>query len=198
MPFALTMTGKTGQRLFPVTIGISARRDLASKTRMTADSSLHKMAGMQKLMSGAVLLMLLATATLALGQKDKDNEPTSWIYFNVVKEDNGKPVRNAAVIMHPVNANGKQGRGDMELKTSPEGKTDFDGVPYGMLRVQVIASGFQTYGEDFDISKEKTEITIKLKRPQGQFSIYDDHAKGNSPPAKQDPSPADPKDKKPN
>ena len=71
-------------------------------------------------------------------------------------------------------AKGKQSRGGLELKTSPEGKCDFDGIPYGVLRVQVLAHGFQTYGEDFDIEKPKTEITIKLKRPQGQFSVYDD------------------------
>ena len=159
---------------------------------------LHKMTSMNKLMGGAIVLAMLATASLAVGQKDKDNEPTSWVYFNVIKEDNGKPVRNAAVIMHPVNDKGKQGRGDLELKTSPEGKTEFDGVPYGRLRVQVIASGFQTYGEDFDIEKEKTEITIKLKRPRGQFSIYDDHSKDGNPPAKQEAPPAEQKDRKPN
>ena len=159
---------------------------------------LHKMASMNKLMGGVIVLAMLTTASLAVAQKDKDNEPTSWIYFNVVKDDNGKPVRNAAVIMHPVSANGKQGRGDMELKTSPEGKADFDGIPYGRLRVQVIASGFQTYGEDFDIDKEKTEITIKMKRPQGQFSIYDDHSKDANPPAKQEAPPPEQKDKKPN
>lgn len=152
------------------------------------------MTAMHKLISSGLLLALLATATVALGQQDKDTEPTSWIYFNVVKDDNGKPVRNAAIILHAVNAKGKQERGDMELKTDPDGKTNFDGVPYGMLRVQVIASGFQTYGEDFDIGKDKTEITIKLKRPQGQYSVYDDHPKDANAP-KQDAPPAD---KKPN
>ena len=131
------------------------------------------------------MLATLAMAGAALGQKDVDNEPTSFMYFLVIKDDNGKPVRNAAVILHAVNAKGKQERGDMELKTDPEGKTNFDGIPYGMLRVQVLATGFQTYGEDYDIEKPKTEITIKLKRPQGQYSVYDDHAKEPSaPPSK--------------
>jgi len=142
-----------------------------------------------------LVLTLLATASTAWGQKDKEEEPTSWLYFSIVKDDNGKPVRNAAVILHPVNATGKQGRGGMELKTDPDGKANFDGIPYGKLRVQVLASGFQTYGEDFDIDKGKTEITIKLKRPQGQYSVYDDHPGA---PPKQDAPPADQKDKKPN
>ncbi len=139
------------------------------------------------------MLLLLAAAGVAMGQKDKDEEPTCWIHFNVVKDDNGKPVRNAAVIMHAVDAKGRQERGDVELKTDPDGKANFDGLPYGKLRVQILASGFQTYGEDFDIDKAKMEITIKMKRPQTQYSVYDDHPKPPSAPAKPDPPPADPK-----
>jgi Carboxypeptidase regulatory-like domain len=144
-----------------------------------------------------VLAALLSMAGRAVGQKQDINEPTSFIYFQVIKDDNGKPVRNAAVIMHAVNEKGKQERGDMELKTDPEGKANFDGIPYGMLRVQVIAHGFQTFGEDYDVEKAKTEITIKLKRPQGQYSVYDDHAKDSNPAPKQDPPPAD-QNRKPN
>lgn len=155
------------------------------------------MAAMGKIRIAGVLLAILATAGAAVGQKDRD-EPTSWLNFVVVKEDNGKPVRNAAVIMHPVSSRGKQGHGGMELKTDAEGKTNFDGIPYGKLRVQVLAQGFQTYGEDFEVDKPKMEFTIKLKRPQGQFSVYDDHPKDSSAPPKQEAPPADQKDKKPN
>jgi hypothetical protein len=143
---------------------------------------------------GAVLAIFVMVGA-AFGQNDTDNEPTSFMYFLVIKDDNGKPVRNAAVILHAVNAKGKQERGDMELKTDPEGKANFDGIPYGILRVQVLAQGFQTYGEDFDIEKAKTEITIKLKRPQGQYSVYDDHPKA---PPKQDTPPPPDQNKKPN
>src|SRR5438045_9662102 len=131
---------------------------------------------MKKISVGASLALLRVGATLAAAQKDKDNEPTTWVYFTVVKEDNGKPVRNAAVVMHPVNEKGKQERGGLELKTDPEGKANFDGVPYGKLRGQVLAHGFQTFGQDYDVEGEKVQITIKLKRPQGQFSVYDDRA----------------------
>jgi len=161
---------------------------------MTGRAGLHKMAGMKKIFIAA-MLALLAMAGAAVGQKDKDDEPSSFIYFLVLKDDNGKPVRNAAVIMHPVNTKGKQERGGMELKTDPEGKANFDGIPYGKLRVQVLATGFQTCGEDYDVEKAKTEITIKLKRPQGQYSVYDEHSKDASAPPKQDTTP---EQKKPN
>jgi hypothetical protein len=141
---------------------------------------------MKKIFVAGIVLTLLALASTAVSQKDKD-EPTSFVYFTVVKDDNGKPVRNAAVVMHPVNPKGKQERGGMELKTDPEGKANFDGIPYGKLRV--LAHGFQTFGEDYDVEGEKLEITIKLKRPQGQFSVYDDRAKDPTP--KQETPPPD-------
>jgi hypothetical protein len=147
------------------------------------------------LIAGAVLAVV-AIASPVLAQKDKEQEPTSVVNFLVIKDDNGKPVRNAAVIMHAVNSKGKQERGDMELKTDPDGKANFDGIPYGMLRVQVLAQGYQTYGEDFDVEKPKMDFMIKLKRPQGQYSIYQDHAKDPNAP-KSDAPPADQKDKKP-
>jgi len=149
---------------------------------------------MNKIFVTGVVITMLVTASLAGAQHDKDTEPTCWMYFNVVKDDNGKPVRNAAIILHSVNAKGKQERGDMELKTDPDGKTNFDGIPYGMLRVQVLARGYQTYGDDFDVEKSKMEITVKLKRPQGQYSVYDDRPNGTTQPNQAPPT--DPK--KPN
>lgn len=134
-----------------------------------------------------LLLLVLAVSILSFAQEDKDEGPTSWLSFVVTKEDNGKPVRNAAIIMHPVNVKGKQVPGGAELKTDMDGKTNFDGIPYGKLRVQVLAQGFQTYGEDFDIDKPKMEISIKLKRPQKQFSVYDDNA--TAPPKQENPPP---------
>lgn len=145
-----------------------------------------------------VVIALTVVATLffslaAIAQRDKETdnaEPTSWLNFLVLKDDNGKPVRNAAVIMHPVDVHGTQEKGGMELKTDVDGKADFNGIPYGKLRVQVLAQGFQTYGEDFAIDKPKIELTIKLKRPQHQFSIYDGQPAQNPP---QNSSPPDQK-----
>jgi hypothetical protein len=58
------------------------------------------------------------------------------------------------------------------MKTSAEGVTEHPAIPFGRVRIQVIARGFQTYGEDYDIDKEQMEVVIKLKRPQEQKSIY--------------------------
>ncbi|MGA7442219.1 MAG: carboxypeptidase-like regulatory domain-containing protein [Candidatus Sulfotelmatobacter sp.] len=126
-----------------------------------------------KAMIGCALLAFALSCT-ALAQRSATEEgPTAALNFLIVKDDNGKPVRNASVIMHEVNAKGKQGRGDLELKTDADGKANYDEVPYGTLRVQVLASGFQTFGEDYEVNRPKIDVTIKLKRPQTQYSIYD-------------------------
>ena len=124
---------------------------------------------MRKL-SGLIAILLIFTAVLTA--KDQKENRSAILNFLVLKDDNGKPVRNASVVMHEVNKKGKQSRGGYQLKTDAEGKTSFEGAPYGMLRVQVLAPGFQTFGEDYQINQPVHEITIKLQKPADQYSIY--------------------------
>ena len=120
-----------------------------------------------------VFALLLGFWVVGLAAQD-DDTPVSSLRFVVLRDYNGKPVKNASVVMHPVNK-GKQTRGGLELKTDSDGRAGFEGVPYGPLRIQVLATGFQTFGEDYEINKPDMEITVKLKRPAGQYSIYTDH-----------------------
>ena len=124
----------------------------------------------------AITILLAGTFLLRVGASDKKSQyadPVAVLNFLVVRDYNGKPVRNAGVVMHTVGKHDKQDRGGLELKTDAEGKASFDGVPYGKLRIQVLAPGFQTFGDDYDINQPTMEITIKLKRPGGQYSIYE-------------------------
>ena len=122
----------------------------------------------------AIVLLLSCVAVTTLAT-DKAAAPlqASNVHVTVVKDDNNKPVRNASVILHPVGKNGKQSKGGIQLKTDGEGKTLSEGLPYGPLRVQVLAPGFQTFGEDYDVNKPEMNIEIRLKRPKDQLSIYD-------------------------
>lgn len=134
------------------------------------------------------LSVLIVAVILLLGisfaqKKKKGDDSASNVKLSVVKATNGKPVQFAAVVLHQVDKEGRQDGGGVNLKTDMDGKTSFDGVPYGKLRVQVIARGFQTYGEDFDISEPTQQIVIKLKPPASQYSIYgDDKDKGEAKP----------------
>lgn len=121
---------------------------------------------MRKILLSMVVVGLLGAVA---GAVDK---PQASLKFLVLKAHNGKPVRNASVILHPVDKKGKQAKGGYQLKTDPEGKAVFEGAPYGKLRVQVLTPGFQTFGEDFEIDQPEIEIVIKLKKPQDQVTIY--------------------------
>lgn len=125
-------------------------------------------------MSRSLFLAVLLCSGLAvasLAQK-KPPIPTALLTVTVVRENNGKPVKNAEIVLHPVDERGKQKAESLELKTHDDGKAETGGVPYGKIRIQVIAKGFKTYGEDYEIEQPSLEITIKLQKPAEQFSIY--------------------------
>src|SRR5271155_1634055 len=126
-------------------------------------------------MKKLLVAMVLALALPAFAGKNDDIGPVATLNFVVLKDYSGKPVRNAAVVLHQLTDKGKQERGGLELKTDTDGKASYEGVPYGKLRIQVLATGLQTYGGDYDINQPTREITIKRNRRGGKYSIYDDH-----------------------
>jgi hypothetical protein len=142
---------------------------LSQRTRQGRGSQLKIDSTMKRILVAVAFAGLLGVAWAQLNEG-----PEAKLDFLVIKDDNGKPVRNAGVVMHPV-SKGKQSRGGYELKTDSDGKASFDGVPYGPLRVQVLAPGYQTFGDDYQVDKPLVQITVKLKRPQKQYSIYDEH-----------------------
>jgi hypothetical protein len=119
--------------------------------------------------------VVLGFGLLAWAQDDEG--PMSSLRFMVVRNSDGKPVRNAEVVLHPVKRKGKQAQGELELKTDADGRASIDGIPYGPLRVQVLAPHFQTFGEDYEIDKAEMQITVKLKHPGEQYSVYGDDKK---------------------
>lgn len=122
--------------------------------------------------SAGMILAGLVLLGLGLAAKDQPQQAASNLSFVVLKSGNGKPVRNAAVVLHLVDSRGRQARGGLELKTDGEGKASYAGIPYGKVRIQVIAPGFQTYGADHNINQPDHEFVIKLQPPQEQHSIY--------------------------
>jgi len=121
------------------------------------------MPALKKIPCLLILVSLLAAAS---------DHKSATLSFVIVRDSSGKPVRNAEIVLHQVDKDGKQKSEGIELKTHEDGKASVSDIPYGKLRVQVIAAGLRTYGEDFDINQPKHEFTIKLQKPQGQYSVY--------------------------
>jgi len=115
------------------------------------------------------------------GRKYKPPPPTAKIEVTVVRASDSQPIENASVIFH-VDMDGD--KGNMELKTNEDGKSVIDVLPIGsVMRLQIIAKGFQTYGQDYKIDKPELAFDVKMKRPTEQYSIYKDHdgKDGNAP-----------------
>jgi 5-hydroxyisourate hydrolase-like protein (transthyretin family) len=131
---------------------------------------------------GLLLVSLAANAqdSSKRGRKYKSPPPTARIEVTVLRDVNGKPIENAAVIFHPME--GEKDKGNMELKTNEDGKTIIDVLPIGdVVRLQIIAKGFQTYGEDYKVDKPEMTVEIRLKRPGEQYSIYKMHSDAAQP-----------------
>src|ERR1700684_678615 len=124
-----------------------------------------------------VALLLVGFPLLGAGQhggrKYTPPPSTATIKVTVLRSTNGKPIPNAAVVFHPMK--GDQDEGALELKSDEDGKVTIDVIPIGdTVRLQVIADGWKTYGEDYKIDSDSKEIVVKMKRPSEQYSLYGD------------------------
>jgi hypothetical protein len=94
-----------------------------------------------------------------------------------IKTLTGKPIDRAGVVVRFVEGRsliklGKQIRTTYEMRTNQEGLAKIPSIPQGKIRIQVIAKGYQTFGQTFDVDEEEKTIEIKLNPPQPQYSSH--------------------------
>src|SRR4051812_36228355 len=88
-----------------------------------------------------------------------------------------KPVDRAAVIVQFVEGRsivklGKKIQTRWEVRSNQEGLAKIPAIPQGKIRVQVIAKGYQTFGQVFDVDEEEKTLKIQLNPPQPQYSAH--------------------------
>jgi hypothetical protein len=126
----------------------------------------------QRSLFAGLAVLLISLVAFAGSKKPSNDQKTGSVNLIVVRDSNGKPVKNAEVIFHLIDNHGKQRQEGLELKTHDDGKAEATSLPYGKVRIQVIAPGFRTYGQDISIDQPSLELTIKLQKPAEQLSIY--------------------------
>lgn len=94
-----------------------------------------------------------------------------------VTTQGGKPIDRASVIVRFVEGRsvaklGKKIRTSWEMKTNQDGMAKIPEIPQGKILVQVIAKGYQTYGQTFDVVQQEQTIAVKLNPPQSQYSAH--------------------------
>jgi len=95
-----------------------------------------------------------------------------------VKSQGGHPVDRASVVVrfvqgHSIVKLGKAVRTTFELRTNQDGEAKIPSIPQGKILVQVIAKGYQTFGQTFNVAEDEKTLAITLNPPQQQYSAHE-------------------------
>jgi len=120
------------------------------------------------------LLLLLALVGCAAGLWA--DAPMTKLTIQVTSET-GRPVDRASVVVKFVEGRsyiklGKKIRTTFELRTNQDGQAQIPTIPQGKILVQVIAKGYQTFGQTFEVDEEEKTIEVKLNPPQNQYTAH--------------------------
>jgi hypothetical protein len=116
--------------------------------------------------------VLFATALPVLA-----DPPMTKIRVEVRKATNDKPIDRASVVVRFVEGRsvvklGKKIMTSYQMRTNQDGVASMPAIPQGKIQIQVIAKGFQTFGQLIDIGEEEKTVEVKLNDPQPQFSVH--------------------------
>jgi hypothetical protein len=123
--------------------------------------------------------LLLCVFGLALTLPALAEDPDMTTITVEVMNQKDKPVPRASVVVRFVEGRsvvkfGKKIVTSYQLRTSNEGEVTVPPIPQGKILIQVIAKGYQTYGDYHEIYEETRTVPIRLKPPQSQYSAHDD------------------------
>jgi hypothetical protein len=125
------------------------------------------------LRAACVLFLLIAVAASAQDKsadaKGKAGSDTNDVRLTIVVTggEDKKPVDSASVYVRYVeeHKHGRDKKIEMNLKTNQSGICHVPVLPPGKFLVQVIADGWKTYGEYYDVNETDQTINIALVRP---------------------------------
>ena len=117
-----------------------------------------------------VLLSILVVPLLA-------DDPAMTTLRVEVKTLSDKPVDRASVRVKFIEGRsviklGKKIMTSWEVRTTQDGTAKIPPIPQGKILVQVMAKGYQTYGQTYEINEAEKTIEVKLNPPQPQYSAH--------------------------
>jgi len=122
----------------------------------------------RKISVAGSFLTLLQLWIAANGVWAEEAKPVP-LEIKVSSAESGQPVDNASVYVKFKEGRWywKDKRREWHAKTNREGLVRFPAVPQGKALIQVVAEGWKTFGEYYDITEaHKKVIEIKLQRPR--------------------------------
>jgi hypothetical protein len=126
---------------------------------------------------GVPVCLLLVPALFAGAIAVQAQTPMTKLALRVTN-DSDRPVDRASVIVRFIEGRdvlklGKHIRTTYELRTNQEGEATIPPIPQGKILIQIIAKGYQTFGQTYDVAEEAKSIEIKLNPPQKQYSAHE-------------------------
>jgi hypothetical protein len=118
-----------------------------------------------------LILIALALCTLSVAA-----DPETTVLRIEVKTLAGKPIERASVVVRFVEGRslaklGRKARTSWETRSNQDGIAKVPQIPKGKIRIQVIAKGYQTFGQDFEVEEDERTLEIKMNPPQPQYSV---------------------------
>ena len=114
--------------------------------------------------SCAGVLALVVVSALA----QEPPVPRTDITVEVKEADSGQPIANAHLTLQFVEPRQyRRGKAmSYTAKTNPQGRCKFQYIPKGKIRLIATSENHQSWGKDFDLTKDNPVIEVKLKKPQ--------------------------------
>jgi hypothetical protein len=151
--------------------GVVEPKKAVSITAFFRPKKVGEKAMLKRISFRAPLALLLAPLCVPMfvpalaAQSDKpaapDKHATSRLRIEVTGGDANKPVPDASVyIRFP-----EKKKVELDLKTNLEGIARSPEIPRGKILIQIVVSGWKTYGEYHDITEPEQTIQIHLDRP---------------------------------
>lgn len=132
----------------------------------------------------AAFVLILTVAMPGLGQnasgkgnakEKKEEDRTTSLKIHVVGGARKEPVNNASVYLKFQEAGAlhfllhHKKKVELDLKTDLRGYASFPELPQGKLLIQIVAPGWQTFGEYYKLDKDFQTIEITLHRPKTRW-----------------------------
>lgn len=121
--------------------------------------------------------LLLLAACLIIVSAASAKDYTELVVL--VQDESGAPIPRASVVIgrivsKPGAEKVKVKKGRMQLRTSMQGTAPLPPLEQGRYMIQVISTGFQTYGSaDLVLDQAEQSLTITLAPPKKQVSVHE-------------------------
>ena len=123
-----------------------------------------------------IVASVLLVATHLAGQNagEQTHDGNIRLTLKVLNGDDQQPIPDAHVVVRFTEERmlRRDKRVAWQAKTNRRGILVLSDIPTGTVQVQIIAKGFQTYGDEHVLAKQEEELTIQLHPPQDQVSAY--------------------------